>query len=39
MYESIYALVIVSLVASAGWAWVRRRTDSIVADLEGQIIC
>jgi len=37
MYESLYALVIVGLVASAEWAWFRRRTDSLVADLEGQI--
>lgn len=37
MYESLYVLVIVGLVASAEWAWFRRRTDSLVADLEGQI--
>lgn len=37
MYESLYVLVVVGLVASAEWVWFRRRTDSLVADLEGQI--
>ena len=37
MYESLYVLVVVGLVASAEWVWFRRRTDSLVADLEGQL--
>ncbi|MEJ2008660.1 MAG: hypothetical protein P8Z30_10985 [Acidobacteriota bacterium] len=37
MYQSLYTLALVFLVATAGWAWFRRKTDSILSDLEGQI--
>lgn len=37
MYQSLYVLAIVFLVATAGWTWFRRKADSIVSDLEGQI--
>jgi hypothetical protein len=34
--QFLYVLAIVFLVASAGWAWFRRRIDSLAAYLEGQ---
>jgi len=37
VYQSLYTLAIVFLLATAGWVWFRRKADSIVSDLEGQI--
>ena len=37
MYLSLYVLAIVFLAVSAGWVWLRRRMNSTVSDLEGQI--
>ena len=37
MYLSLYVLAIVFLAASAGWVWLRRRANSTISDLEGQI--
>jgi len=37
VYLSLYVLAIVFLAVSAGWVWLRRRMNSTVSDLEGQI--
>ena len=37
MYLSLCVLAIVFLAVSAGWVWLRRRMNSTVSDLEGQI--
>ncbi len=38
MCQFLYVLAIVFLIASAGWAWFRRRIDSLAGYLEGQFV-
>lgn len=37
MYQSLYTLALVFLPATAGWTRFRRKANSILSNLEGQI--